>query len=220
MKLFYLPTLNKFVGKHGLYTPQEVDQADRLEKEWKQNQVHYSLSQLLDIFPEMKPAVKKKLQAEIKQCKADMVRSEQVRVNFNNKILSKVKYENKWFYSMVRDILYVEPLTESREKRIKRNYFFLSALKSKFVKVTDSNVAEADIIRAREVPLTTFIEVNRAGFAQCPWHTDITPSLKVYQNTNRWYCFSCHAGTDVIDFIIKRDNCQFLEAIKTLCPVN
>ena len=44
------------------------------------------------------------------------------------------------------------------------------------------------------------IDVNRAGKAQCPFHNDRTPSMKV---DKRFHCFGCGADGDVIDFTAK-----------------
>lgn len=43
------------------------------------------------------------------------------------------------------------------------------------------------------------IEVNRSGFAHCPFHSDNTASLKLYDNS--FYCFGCGKGGDVTDFV-------------------
>lgn len=42
------------------------------------------------------------------------------------------------------------------------------------------------------------LEINRAGFAACPFHPDNTPSLKIYED--HYYCFGCGAHGDVTDF--------------------
>ena len=42
------------------------------------------------------------------------------------------------------------------------------------------------------------LSVPRHGMARCPFHEDRSPSLKL--NENYYYCFSCHATGDVIDF--------------------
>ena len=50
----------------------------------------------------------------------------------------------------------------------------------------------------------------------CPWHSDKTPSLQIYPNTDTWTCFSsnCNAGSgDQIDFIMKMEKCTKHEAI-------
>ena len=42
------------------------------------------------------------------------------------------------------------------------------------------------------------LEINKAGFAACPFHPDETPSLKIYED--HYYCFGCGAHGDVTDF--------------------
>jgi len=59
----------------------------------------------------------------------------------------------------------------------------------------------------------------------CPFHSDKTPSLQVYHETNTVYCFSSNCKTngkslDVIDFIMHKENVNKHEAIekaKQLC---
>jgi hypothetical protein len=56
-------------------------------------------------------------------------------------------------------------------------------------------------LTAQEVVEHYGFEVNRSGFAKCPFHSgDDTGSLKVYQGTRGWHCFGCGAGSSVIDF--------------------
>ena len=44
-------------------------------------------------------------------------------------------------------------------------------------------------------------EPNRQGFVSCPFHNERTASLKIYPNSNSFYCFGCGAGGDVIDCV-------------------
>ena len=39
---------------------------------------------------------------------------------------------------------------------------------------------------------------NRAGFIRCPFHPDLSPSLKLWQD--HWHCFGCGAGGSAVDF--------------------
>jgi DNA primase len=53
----------------------------------------------------------------------------------------------------------------------------------------------------------------------CPFHDDKTPSLQVYYKTHTAYCFSSHCPThgkslDVIDFVMRKENCTKHEAIE------
>ena len=45
-------------------------------------------------------------------------------------------------------------------------------------------------------------EPNRAGFMLCPMHKEDTPSLKIYPESNSYYCFGCGTGGDVINFVM------------------
>ena len=61
------------------------------------------------------------------------------------------------------------------------------------------NVFEAvkQSVTTRQAAELYGINVNRAGKANCPFHNDRTPSMKV---DKRFHCFGCGADGDVIDF--------------------
>lgn len=61
------------------------------------------------------------------------------------------------------------------------------------------------------------LKPNRAGFCCCPFHGEKTPSLKLYKDTNSWYCFGCHSGGDVITMAQQYYSVGFADAIKYLC---
>ena len=61
--------------------------------------------------------------------------------------------------------------------------------------------------------------LSRDGFMRCPFHSgDRTASLKVYDRRPRrgWYCFGCHAGGSVIDFVMLHESCGFVTAVKAI----
>lgn len=58
------------------------------------------------------------------------------------------------------------------------------------------------------------IEINRAGFCRCPFHTEKTASMKIYAQS--FYCFGCGAGGDVIDFVRLYEQCDFKTAFRML----
>ena len=59
------------------------------------------------------------------------------------------------------------------------------------------------------------LHVDRAGFVNCPFHAgDRTASLKVYKDS--FYCFGCAEHGDIINFVMKMDNCDFKTAYKSL----
>ena len=57
---------------------------------------------------------------------------------------------------------------------------------------------------------------NRSGFICCPFHAEDTPSLKIYKGGKGWYCFGCHEGGTVIDFVMKLFRLDFKEACQKL----
>lgn len=56
------------------------------------------------------------------------------------------------------------------------------------------------------------IEVQRGGFARCPFHSDRKPSMKVYDGNRGFCCFVCDTKGSVIDFVMKFFNLTFPEA--------
>lgn len=64
-------------------------------------------------------------------------------------------------------------------------------------------------------------DLHRKGrnyFCSCPFHTnDVTPSLCVYPATNKWYCFGCNSGSSVYDWVERKFNKSFPEALEYVC---
>jgi len=54
----------------------------------------------------------------------------------------------------------------------------------------------------------------RQGF--CPFHEETEGSFTVYADTQKWYCFGCGEGGDVLDFIQRADGVGLPEAIRRL----
>jgi hypothetical protein len=52
---------------------------------------------------------------------------------------------------------------------------------------------------------------DRGGYICCPFHGEKTPSLKVHKSG--WYCYGCHEGGDVIEFVRLYERCRFAQAV-------
>ena len=61
------------------------------------------------------------------------------------------------------------------------------------------------------------LNVNRSGYCCCPFHSEKTPSMKLYKATNSFYCFGCHVGGDVITMAKLYYDISFNKAVKLLC---
>jgi len=71
------------------------------------------------------------------------------------------------------------------------------------------------IIRAREVPIRHFLQVNPQGFARCIFKPEKTGSLKVFPD-NKFKCFGCGEHGDVIDIVRRLNDVTLPEAIKII----
>lgn len=61
------------------------------------------------------------------------------------------------------------------------------------------------------------IQVNRSGFALCPFHQEDTASLKIYSDPQRgFHCFGCGAHGDVITFAMRLYQLDYKQAIQHL----
>ena len=50
----------------------------------------------------------------------------------------------------------------------------------------------------------------------CPFHDEAQGSFTVYGDTERWWCFGCGAGGDVLDFVQRTEGVGLPEAIRRL----
>lgn len=73
-----------------------------------------------------------------------------------------------------------------------------------------------DIIQKR-IPLT---KQGDNFIASCPFHTDRNPSFTVNLKKQFYYCFSCKAHGNVINFLMYHDNLTFIESIQELSVIN
>lgn len=208
--LIHLPFLHLFISSRYIFTEEEIEYIDKLEEEWKQQKI-LSIHELLIIFPEAKQIIIRTSKQKIKQLKEQLKNIRQVQwALVDNRTKDPV---NKELFQ-----LWIDDEEQQRKdifKQIKRIIFTIQRIKNPEV-IPTGKITEADIAHAKEVPLENFLQINQAGFAHCPFHQDKTPSLKIYKKQNRWFCFSCNSGCDIIDLIMRQDNCDFLTAVKKL----
>ncbi len=57
---------------------------------------------------------------------------------------------------------------------------------------------------------------GRVRQAVCPFHEEREGSFTVYADTERWYCFGCGEGGDVLDFLQRAEGLSLPEAIRRL----
>ena len=70
-----------------------------------------------------------------------------------------------------------------------------------------------DVVEASGVKL---VGRGRVRQGVCPFHDETAGSFTVYADSQRWYCFGCGLGGDVLDFIQRLDGVGLPEAIRRL----
>lgn len=66
---------------------------------------------------------------------------------------------------------------------------------------------------------SSYMQLKRRGrnlVGLCPFHGEKTPSFNIYSENGSFYCFGCGAGGDVITFVMKIENLDYMEAVKFL----
>lgn len=79
----------------------------------------------------------------------------------------------------------------------------------------DQIVAATDIVEL----IGSYIPLKRAGSsykANCPFHSEKTPSFNVSPQRQAYYCFGCGEGGGPISFVTKYENLPFSDAVKKL----
>lgn len=70
-----------------------------------------------------------------------------------------------------------------------------------------------------ESVISSYVSLKRAGSnlkGLCPFHSERTPSFTVYPGTQSYYCFGCGAGGDVVNFIMRMENLDYVSAVESL----
>ncbi|MGN1410148.1 MAG: DNA primase [Eubacteriales bacterium] len=67
--------------------------------------------------------------------------------------------------------------------------------------------------------ISSYVTLKRAGSnlkGLCPFHSEKTPSFTVYPSTQSFYCFGCGAAGDVISFVMRAENLDYVSAVEAL----
>ncbi len=79
----------------------------------------------------------------------------------------------------------------------------------------DEVLRRSDIVEI----VASYVSLRRNGsdyVGLCPFHREKTPSFHISADKQLYYCFGCGAGGNLIDFVMKAENLDFVDSIKFL----
>lgn len=85
--------------------------------------------------------------------------------------------------------------------------------------IPDSFIQDLKTYCDVESIISSYVKLSKKGknlVGLCPFHSEKSPSFFVYPQTQSFYCFGCGAGGDIITFLKKIENIEYIEAVKLL----
>src|ERR1700678_4493176 len=81
--------------------------------------------------------------------------------------------------------------------------------------------SSVDIVKT----ISEYVRLKRSGstgryLGLCPFHTEKTPSFNVNASMQRYKCFGCNLGGDVLQFVMEIERISFFEALKLVAERN
>ena len=67
--------------------------------------------------------------------------------------------------------------------------------------------------------VSSYVALTKKGgnyFGLCPFHNERTGSFSVSQDKQMYYCFGCHHGGGVVNFIMEIENLSYPDAVRFL----
>ena len=81
----------------------------------------------------------------------------------------------------------------------------------------DEIKSKLDILDVVQPYAPTLRKSGNTYKANCPFHTERTPSFVVSPERQSWRCFgACATGGDIFGFVMRAENMQFGDALRTL----
>jgi len=211
----WLPTLKIYLGKYYIITEKEFELLNNFNHEYKKP----SPIELLEIFPEAGPIIKRNYRisnekkAKVREiCGKYLAKAHIILYEMTEGLPVEIKKEIE---NHINKIFYYYPM-KKYNRQVRQLDQLLKIMDWKRKPKDLKNITDQDIAMAKQIPLSNFMEFNRAGFALCPLHNEKTPSFKYYPNENRFHCFSCNENGDIIDYVQKIYKLDFITAVKKL----
>lgn len=189
-----------------------------------------SPSELVKIFPEALPIIKRNLRIYRKQLKSivmpladELFDAWLIAIYSGNDPSFDTDKAADWLNNFIYKKERWNILDDNRifrgpawyEKHIKRLKLLEKLYMLKDKPLPAGEISHADIQLAKQVPITNYLEKQRNGFARCIFHHEKTGSMKIYKD-NHFHCFGCGKTGDVIAIVMQVAGCGFLDAVRKI----
>ncbi len=190
--------------------------AAKVEKDWIESLPRFTDKELLGIFPEAKTI----LPLKIREWKEELCR-------VRNLIKSKLRVIYRQS-DPGRRWVGLEVLKQSGGQRFTEIQRHIMRLQKQLAvsqdrKPKDGAITQERVQQALFVPLADIVaqrmKLRKSGktfTGLCPFHNEKTSSFHIYPADNRFYCFGCQKGGNVINFVRELEGLSFREAIEYL----
>ena len=204
-----------------------------LEKQWRKSIPKYTEADIIESTFSSEAEAHEFFDTVIREKKENIERDESWVIRwlenietFDKTKLAEVWNSHKWIDAknfqvtalMESDRFKSIQLEKQHINRLKRNKSIASVIFNPN-KFGDKIGKLLDIETARNASIFSIIshvaEIKK-GKSCCVFHDDKTPSMKVYENTNSFFCFGCGVGGDSIDFVMKYYNVGFVDAVQKI----
>lgn len=172
--------------------------------------------ELLEIFPEAKEIIPKKINEWKAQLKKDKRKLKDCLIFIYKQ---KVDEFSIWFLEQVARLFLMPPILEASGHilRLKRMLSVINPSQKKIERLQEK------IEIARQYPIAEIarskLELRKSSnnfIALCPFHNEKRPSFYVYPKTNTFHCFGCQENGDVIKLTMHLYGTDFKEAVRML----
>lgn len=99
--------------------------------------------------------------------------------------------------------------TEKQIATVKRSIDYFNALPE-----SSTSAPSFDLLTLKAIPIDSIVEVDMRNKFRI--RDERTASAHYYKQNNKWYDFGSGEGGDVIDLVMRINNCSFVEACKYL----
>jgi hypothetical protein len=196
--------------------PKNDDYYFEKEREWRDSLPRYTDKHLLEIFPEAKEIIPRKIKEWKKKLAID---KDELKEWLAPIYAQKLDDFSTWFCERVARLFLMPSILEAETNilKLKRMRSILNPNNNRLEKWNEM------VEKARQYPIYEIADseldlksVSDKYSALCPFHNEKHASFYIYTETNTFHCFGCGENGDVIKLTMHLHGIDFKEAVRML----